>query len=161
MKLGKHFKVTTWTLTLVALVLIYKYDNMFRNPETPRIQALPYMIFLFFVGGLILFREGAAFAHLGDRIRLRYILLITVLWLITCIPIYLLKMTDVWLPKVLLFDLALIGYPIIWATTGNWFFDYERDMDEEVCAKCFLGSAILWVIITAGAFIPLEYIWMV
>ena len=143
MKLGKHFKVTTWTLTLVALVLIYKYDNMFRNPETPRIQALPYMIFLFFVGGLILFREGAAFAHLGDRIRLRYILLITVLWLITCIPIYLLKMTDV------------AGDP------ADRFFDYERDMDEEVCAKCFLGSAILWVIITAGAFIPLEYIWMV
>ena len=115
MKLGKKFKTTTWILTFIALVLIFKFDTKFHNPETPRMQSLPYMIFLFFVGGLILFREGAAFAHLGDKIRLWYILLVTVIWLITCIPIYLIKMKNIAFSRVLLFDLALIGYPSYFA----------------------------------------------
>ena len=57
-KLGKRFKVFTWILTGIALVLIYKFDNVFRNPGVPLLQTLPYMAFLFCAGGLILLREG-------------------------------------------------------------------------------------------------------
>ena len=161
MKLGKKFKTATWILTFVALVLIFKFDTKFHNPETPRMQSLPYMIFLLFVGGLILFREGAAFAHLGDKIRLWYILLVTVIWLITCIPIYLIKMKNIAFSRVLLFDLALIGYPMLCATMGNWFFDYDRCTDENAFVKYLYGSAFFWVVIVSAAFVPLEYIWVV
>lgn len=159
-KLGKRFKVFTWILTGIALVLIYKFDNVFRNPGVPLLQTLPYMAFLFCAGGLILLREGAAAAHLGDIIRLWHILLFFVIMFLPCIPIYLLKMREMWLPGVLIFDLAMIFHPILWATIGNWFFDYDRHTDrKEADGKYLLGSAVLWAIIFAAANVPIVYIW--
>lgn len=160
MKLGKHFKAFTWILTGIALVLIYKFDNVFRDPAVPPLQTLPYMAFLFCAGGLILLREGAAAAHLGDKIRLWHILLFSIIMFLPCIPIYLIKMSDMWLPGVLIFDLAMIFHPILWATIGNWFFDYDRHTDSKKAdAKYLLGSAVLWAIIFAAANVPIVYIW--
>lgn len=160
MKLGKHFKAFTWILTGIALVLIYKFDNVFRDPAVPPLQTLPYMAFLFCAGGLILLREGAAAAHLGDKIRLWHILLFSIIMFLPCIPIYLIKMSDMWLPGVLIFDLAMIFHPILWTVIGNWFFDYDRHTNsKEADGKYLLGSGVLWAIIFASANVPIVYIW--